>query len=321
MVMLVMMFNVGLFVGSQAKPGLGLNPWGSKQHSQKTATQSLEILKKTLEEYLRVQVLPLENSGIVYDCVTWKPISRYDPVMIKQQYQPFSSVHGFGESDAQRQKSFIDIFNEQTWGGRDGKVSKGHVNYKASGPGSALERSQGVIAVLHTMIDRLKIQLNKTSIKILDLPCGDLQYMSYFLETRSDIDYTGADIVPALIAKHTERYIRNKHIQFKTIDIVKDELTESYDIILCRMMLQHLVYKDVLRALYHFSESNSTYLAATTFAENKTNKEVTLTGIRFRHLNLEKPPINLSPPLCNYKEPIPDFHYMAIWKLPLLHHI
>ena len=38
------------------------------------------------------------------------------------------------------------------------------------------------------MIGRLQRELNKTSLKIIDLPCGDLQYM----KTRSDIDYTGA---------------------------------------------------------------------------------------------------------------------------------
>ena len=329
MVMLVMMFNLGLFVGSHAMPGLGLNPSTSytqtvrdiveaaKQQLHETA-QSVDFLKK----YLGVPLLQRVNSGVVYDCVTWEPIRTYDPEVVKKNYQIFSNVQGTGETDDHRQSSFIDFYNQQTFGGRDGRVSKQHENYNASGSGSALERSQGVLAILHTMIDRLKTQLNKTSIKILDIPCGDLQYMSYFLETRNDIKYTGANIVPAMIDKHMERYKGNKHVHFKTIDIVKDELTESYDIILCRMMLQHLVYKDVLRTLYHFSKSNSTYLATTTFSENKVNEEVTLRGVRFRHLNLEIPPINLSPPLCNYKEPpVTDFHYMAIWKLPLLQHI
>ena len=171
------------------------------------------------------------------------------------------------------------------------------------------------------MIDRLKAELNKTSIKILDLPCGDLQYMSHFLRTRSDIDYTGADIVPELISKHKEIYKGRKNTHFKNLDIVKDKLNESYDIIICRLMLQHLVHEDVLRTLYHFSSSNSTFLAATTFSDNKVNKEVTLGGGRLRHLNLEKPPVNLSPPVCSYKESIITEHSMAIWKLPLLQHI
>ena len=173
--------------------------------------------------------------------------------------------------------------------------------------------------MFHIMIDRLKREFNKTSIKILDLPCGDLQYMSYFLLTRSDIDYTGADIVPELIAKHTKRYKGKTNIHFKNIDIVKDDLSESYDLIICRSMFQHLSDEDVLKTLHHFSSSNSTYLAATTFSKQTVNKDKGLElSVRFRRLNLEIPPINLGPPVCSYKEhSIPD-NFVAIWKLPLL---
>ena len=175
------------------------------------------------------------------------------------------------------------------------------------------------MAVYHTMVNLLKRELNKTSIKILDLPCGDLQYMSYFLITRDDIDYTGADIVPELIQKHTERYKGRNNLHFKNLDIVKNVLNDSYDLIICRMMLQHLTNEDVLRTLHHFSSSSSMYLAATTFSNNKVNQELPSTsGIRFRGLNLEKPPISLGPPICTYSEPIITDHFMAVWKLPLL---
>ena len=174
----------------------------------------------------------------------------------------------------------------------------------------------------HIMIDRLKREFNKTSIKILDLPCGDLQYMSYFLQTRSDIDYTGADIVPELIAKHSYYYKGINNIHFINIDIVKDDLKDSYDLIICRSMLQHLKNEDVLRTLYHFSTSNSTYLVATTFSNEAGNEELEFVRkFRFRRLNLEKPPISLSPPMCNYEEPSIPHNFMAIWKLPLLQHI
>ena len=306
--LLALVFAIGIYVWYVANTKPTLNPFISN--------------KSTANKYCKAPLLQNENSGIVYDCVTWEVLYTHDPETIKRSYQTFPNIIESGETDSHRIQSFTDIYNEQTWGGHVDGVLKKHIHYKASGPGSALERAQGVIAILHTMIDRLKSELNKTSIKILDLPCGDLQYMSHFLQTRNDIDYTGADIVPELIAKHTERYKGNEHINFLATDIVKDELKESYDIILCRAMLQHLVFKDILRTLYHFSKSNSIYLATTTFSERKINAELDLRGmdsdIRFRHLNLEKPPVNLSPPLCNYKERPTDFHYMAVWKLPLL---
>ena len=40
------------------------------------------------------------------------------------------------------QNAFVEIYNKQIWGGRNTKVSKDDINYKASGPGSALGVSQ-----------------------------------------------------------------------------------------------------------------------------------------------------------------------------------
>ena len=111
----------------------------AKQQPQRTA-QNVDLFKKTEEDYHRVPFLHRENSGVVYDCVTWEPLNTYDLEVVKKNYQTFPNVQGPGETDGHPQQSFIDIYNEQTWGGRDGKVSKEHVNYKASGPGSALER-------------------------------------------------------------------------------------------------------------------------------------------------------------------------------------
>lgn len=177
------------------------------------------------------------------------------------------------------------------------------------------------MAVLHTMVDKLKQGLNKPKIKILDMPCGDLQWMTYFLNTRSDIDYTGMDIVPELIEKHKRMYADKSNIHFEHFDIVKSKLDHSYDFIICRMMLQHLLNADVLKALSHFSSSNSVYIGATTFPEVEKNEELIPLGGRLRFLNLEKAPVNLSPPICTFPEPLFPNHHFAIWKLPLFQRI
>ena len=63
------------------------------------------------------------------------------------------------------------------------------------------------------------------------------------------------------------------------------------------MMLAHFKNEDVLRTLYHFSSSNSAYLAATTFSRHKVNKELQLVNeFRFRRLNLEKNANKFKPP-------------------------
>ena len=177
---------------------------------------------------------------------------------------------------------------------------------------------QGVLAVVHTIIDKLKHELNKTKISILDLPCGDLQWMSHLLKTRSDINYTGMDIVPELIDKHTRTFADKPNIKFKHFDIVKSKLDGAYDFVICRMMLQHLLNADVLKALSHISSSDSIYFGATSFPDVDKNDELIPLGGRLMLLNLEKPPINISPPLCTFPEPSFPDHHFAIWKLPLI---
>lgn len=78
---------------------------------------------------------------------------------------------------------------------------------------------------------------------MLDVPCGDFVWMSRFLSTRDDIDYTGMDIVEDLIEHHKKAH-KNKDWKFVHGDIVDSRLTEKYDIILCRMLLQHLYSLD-----------------------------------------------------------------------------
>ena len=47
-----------------------------------------------------------------------------------------------GEDPIDRKSSFIKIFNDQTWGGRQSVVyDKMSENYKASGPGSDIHRT------------------------------------------------------------------------------------------------------------------------------------------------------------------------------------
>ena len=165
---------------------------------------------------------------------------------------------------------------------------------------------------------------------MLDLPCGDMQWMSRFLQTRDDIDYTGMDIVPAIIQRARESCWR-MGLKFQTHDIVSHPLKNSYDVIHSRHMLQHLTTKDALRALRRFSDSGSRYLITTTFISASENLEVPLTNnSRYRALNLELPPISLPPPLCLQRDDPPMWTkpaekvtgpsvitYTGLWELPL----
>lgn len=152
--------------------------------------------------------------------------------------------------------------------------------------------------------------------RMLDIACGDLQWMSVFLDNRTDVEYVGQDIVGDLIEHHKKRFANRKQWRFIHADAVKDPIEGVYDIILCRQVLQHLVTSDVITVLDKFSRSGSKYLYSTTF-QQKFNSELNYKReYRFRYINLEIAPYNLIPPLCMHNEDDPS-HYMALWKLPL----
>ena len=182
--------------------------------------------------------------------------------------------------------------------------------------------AQDVIASLHTIISQLKRELGVDRIRLLDVPCGDMVWMSQFLRTRDDVHYTGFDIVPDLISRHRTNYVDQSDWTFRVQDIVRNGLNESYDLILCRMMLQHLFSHDAMTVVKHFSESGSRYLLTTTFNRNKGNSELSPSQYRFRMLNLEIPPFSLTPPNCVLRDGEANVghgqtHFLGLWQLPV----
>ena len=201
-----------------------------------------------------------------------------------------------------------------------------------SGEGATLHWTQETIATLHSVITQLKQLLGVKRIRLLDVPCGDMAWMSRFLQTRNDVVYTGIDIVPDIIRHHQQKYARFGW-HFYEWDVVHDGLefsNASFDLILCRAMLQHLFTADVLRTLGHFSTAPFKYrqrvfLLTTSFSKHPRNEELEITGAnpgRFHKLNLELPPVSLVPPLCLVRDGPPDARegwmlFLGLWELPL----
>ena len=155
--------------------------------------------------------------------------------------------------------------------------------------------------------------------RLLDLPCGDFQWIGQFLKGRNDIDYTGIDIVPALIRNHRAKFVNRNDWKFINTDIIEHRLNESYDLILCRMLLQHLVTADVISMLKRFSQSGSAFLLTTSFSEKSYYQEVRPNSqYRFRFINLEIPPFSLARPICLSRDGSKGEHYVGLWMLPLI---
>jgi len=187
-----------------------------------------------------------------------------------------------------------------------------------------MEFAQQLLAGLHTIITDMKQHFGLIKVRVLDVPCGDVQYMSRFLEGRDDIIYTGIDIVPDLIEHHRKTYA-DRPWTFRTADIVTDSTSvNNFDVIISRMMMQHLQNADVFNVLKKLSSEtrHPSFLFATTYSSYPTNIELnTNVRGRARYQNLELEPFRLEPPICLLLDGpyrARKGHYMGLWRLPLM---
>jgi hypothetical protein len=203
------------------------------------------------------------------------------------------------DDSAFRQGVFGRIFHLNLWGNTE----------SASGEGSNLERTTAVRAALPGLFARHGIR------SLLDAPCGDFFWMK---EVPLDgIDYTGADIVPEIIAADSAAYADARR-RFVLLDLVTDPLPRA-DLIFCRDCLGHLTYAETWRALENFRRSGATWLLTTTFVGPRTNRDIE-TG-DWRPINLERLPYGFPPPVelvneqCNEDAGIYADKSLGLWRL------
>lgn len=177
---------------------------------------------------------------------------------------------------------FANIFTHRRWG-------RGIET--ASGSGSTVAYTAQLRADLLDLCRRLQVR------SFLDLPCGDLNWMQHVDFEGAGIAYTGADIVPELIAQVREKFPRR---QFLVTDLTADPLP-SADLVFVRDCLVHLPLALITKALANIRQSGIKYLLTTTFLD-ACNRDIR-TG-EWRMINLTAPPFNLPEPELY----LPDFY-------------
>ncbi len=182
----------------------------------------------------------------------------------------------FAETD--RSDVFQWIYKTNKWGGQTSR----------SGKGSELDRTHRIREHLLPLLDSLQ------ATSILDLPCGDLNWISTLDLSR--YQYIGGDIVPELIERNRERFPQHT---FHVLDICRDPLPDV-DFVLMRDLLVHLSYADITLALDNLAASNIRYVGCTTFPDHERNADG-LTG-KHRRLNMRADPINWPQPLHSVPE-------------------
>ena len=61
---------------------------------------------------------------------------------------------------------------------------------------------------------------------ITDASCGDMNWMPTFLRSRSDVEYTGYDLLPVNIDSARSRFV-NESWDFAVVDLVKERISIS----------------------------------------------------------------------------------------------
>lgn len=159
-----------------------------------------------------------------------------------------------------------------------------------SGPGSELRNTIGIREALPSLLKSYQIK------SILDIPCGDFNWMKNV--DLSDILYTGADIIPSLIAKNKAKHHSN-NISFLELDILVDSLPKA-DLVIVRDLFIHFSHTNTAKALASVYKSGSSYLLATTYPSTQENLLIR-DGFNY-NINLQISPFNLPRPLLIIKE-------------------
>jgi len=244
----------------------------------------------------------LQSMSGPMDCLTWLPLphsSSKPPVKVNKK----PSLNIGTESDVDRAESFKQIWEDNAWG----KETK-------SGPGSLIQNTVNMRKVLASVTDRIKLELNKPIITLLDSSCGDMAWMPTFLQNRTDVVFTGYDIVPNNVNSHKQKFA-GKPWTFEVHDIVSDKIP-TQDIILSRHTLQHLKTGDIQKILANFLSSGSNFLLTTNFPKVRSNTELdSHRQYRFRPVNLLLHPYYLPSPVCNHEDIPGENLDITLWDL------
>lgn len=195
---------------------------------------------------------------------------------------------------------FSDIYNSNHWQSQE----------SISGSGSETKQTETIIRGLEKLLKEKNIE------SVLDLPCGDFNWMQKV--DLSNIDYTGADIVEDLIASNIMKYKDRENIKFKVLNLITDPLPKT-DLIFVRDCLVHLSFEDINNAINNIKSSGSKYLLTTTFTDLQLNLDI-VTG-DWRPLNLQEKPFNFSKPLLVINENCTEGNgkskdkSMALWEI------
>lgn len=178
-----------------------------------------------------------------------------------------------------RQQSFDDIYSKNLWKGT------------RSGMGSSIHITKTFRETLQ------QILTSYPDIKtIMDIGCGDLTYMSFFLtHCKRPVEYSGVDISETIVLANKQKF---PQWEFFVHDIVTDiPTTTNAELVIVKEVFLHLTYKEILKSIKNILMIPSVkYILISAHSVSTPNKALR-TRKAGRLLNLSLPPFSLPKPL------------------------
>jgi hypothetical protein len=201
-------------------------------------------------------------------------------------------------------RKFERVFRGNLFGGMDSR----------SGRGSDADQTGVLRSELPKLLEAFGI------LTLLDLPCGDLNWIS-----KTDLGrviYRGVDVVPELIAKLSREHSTGGK-SFEVADITREVPSGKFQAILCRDLFVHLTTAEIKLALIHLKKTGATFLLTTHFSNPRPYRNLPSIPFRvgWRPINLMEAPFHFPPPLSILNEKCTEANgrfsdkSIAVWRL------
>jgi hypothetical protein len=196
--------------------------------------------------------------------------------------------------------AFNQIYKAGHWGAQLGPVEAFYSNAEwppkqrlsASGPGS--NRGDATEISLRVLNEAI-VAFNVSS--MIDLPCGDVNWIFDSWRTDSLALYLGLDIVQDVIEFDNMRFAHHSNKIFRHWDgatcrlpkyqLEPDKAPRSFEMVHSRDVLQHLPLSLALEFLCNVFQSGAKVFVTTTYPHNSTNTDVIEGGFFQNDLTME----------------------------------
>lgn len=224
-------------------------------------------------------------------------------------------------------QTFRKIYESGTWA--SGKVklaSPGHFYYNATWPHQERMASSGLgselgVATENSMKFLVEAIQNYTVVSMIDVPCGDLNWIFDSWTTDSLDYYLGLDIARPILAADGKRFAHHSNKVFQQWDATKCPLPSllvgqerrHFDLVHSRDVLQHLPLKQVSSFICNVIRSGARLFITTTFPQGM-NRNVSH-GDYYQN-NLDEEPFSLpAPKVCVPTHPTIEGDFTCLYEL------